>query len=152
MSEPVREVNHYDKGKRLYEAIDARGEIDTVDDMPVKMFTGSIIEVYKNVRPKLSMSDYGRLFRGLKQTGSITLLQKGARNTNTIMALHHPPTPEQWQAYERSPLTRKLASGNLSSELADLRKEVETLRTRLNQVVQLNGLQDAGEQETPTQT
>ncbi len=149
MSEPLRELNHYHKGKRLYDAIDALGTMEAVDDnMPVKIFRGSIIEIFKSVRPKLSMSDYGRLFRGLKQTGSITLLQKGARNTHTIYALHHPPTPEQWQAYERSPLTRRLAGDNLrekvdavEQELSDLRKEVETLRTRLNQVVPENETQ-----------
>jgi hypothetical protein len=122
----------YAKACRLYDALTADSHEESLDDLPVTVFRGGVMDLYKNVRPKLSMSDYARLFRGLKQTGSITQIQKGARNTDTVISLHHRPTAEQWTAYERSPLTQRMEYGTLKEQLLEVKKEVEALRTRIN--------------------
>lgn len=120
---------HYEKAVRLYAAMEAQGHTETVDEMPVVVYRGSVTKMYQKVRPALSMTDYARLFRGLKACGSLTLLQKGARSTDTVYALHHPPTREQWIAYERSPLTQRMNEGKLKEQVAELREEVEKQRT-----------------------
>ena len=96
------------KAKRLYIALDALAEDEFVDGLPARLFRGQLQTVYKSVTPKLSSSHYSRLLRGLKSCGSMTMLQRGARNTETILVLHHEPTADQWLAYERSPLTGKI--------------------------------------------
>ncbi|HWI68256.1 MAG TPA: hypothetical protein VNS88_07740, partial [Nitrospiraceae bacterium] len=80
------------KAKRLYTALNALAEDEFVDGLPARLFRGQLQTVYKDVRPKLSSSHYSRLLRGLKSCGSMTMLQRGARNTETIIVLHHEPT------------------------------------------------------------
>ena len=148
---------HFPKALRLYEAMDAQAHTEEVDELPVRVWRGGMMELYKSVRPGLSMAYYSRLTRGLKHCGCVTMLQKGGRNTETIYALHHPPTAEQWIAYERSPLTKQMESRRLQEQVADLRKEVEQLRTRQQQIVDHLGLPaddppaEASEDQTATQ-
>jgi hypothetical protein len=124
------------KAKRLYAALDALAEDEFVDGLPARLFRGKLQTVYKDVRPKLSSSHYARLNRGLKQCGSMTMLQRGARNTETIIVLHHEPTVEQWTAYERSPLTGKIDYASLRERIDSIEEEGDDKRDALQQLVE----------------
>jgi hypothetical protein len=122
------------KAKRLYVALDALAEDEYVDGLPARLFRGQLQTVYRDVRPKLSSSHYSRLLRGLKACGSMTMLQRGARNTDTIIVLHHEPTVDQWTAYERSPLTGKIDYASLRQRIDEIEKEGGQERDALQQL------------------
>ena len=122
------------KAKRLYIALDALAEDEYVDGLPARLFRGQLQTVYKEVRPKLSSSHYSRLLRGLKACGAMTMLQRGARNTETIIVLHHEPTVDQWLAYERSPLTGKIDYASLRQRIESIEETEDTKRDALQQL------------------
>lgn len=123
------------KAKRLYAALDALSEDEFVDGLPARLFRGQLQAVYKGVRPQLSSSHYSRLLRGLKSCGSMTMLQRGARNTDTIIVLHHEPTVEQWTAYERSPLTKGIDYASLRQRIEAIEEMEDDKRDALQQIV-----------------
>jgi len=123
------------KAKSLYAALDELAADEFVDSMPCRVFTGGLQDVYKGVRPKLSSSHYSRIMKGLKSCGSITMLQRGARNTETILVLHHEPTIEQWTAYDRSPLTGKIDYASLKARIESVEEMEDEKRDALNQLV-----------------
>jgi hypothetical protein len=124
------------KAKRLYAALDALAEDEFVDGLPARLFRGQLQAVYKGVRPKLSSSHYSRILRGMKQCGSLTQLQRGARNTETIIVLHHEPTVEQWMAYERSPLTGKIDYASLRQRIDEIEGTEDDKRDALQQLAE----------------
>lgn len=123
------------KARALYKALDAQSEDEFVDGLPARLWRGQLQAAYKDVRPKLSSSHYSRLFRGLKACGSMTMLQKGARNTQSIIVLHHEPTVEQWLAYERSPLTGNIDYGSLRRRIESIEEMEGDKRDALQQLV-----------------
>lgn len=123
------------KARALYQALDAVAENEFVDGLPTRLWRGKLQDTYKDVRPKLSSSHYGRLFRGLRACGSMTMLQKGARNTESIIVLHHEPTVEQWLAYERSPLTGNIDYGSLRRRIESIEEMEDDKRDALQQLV-----------------
>lgn len=134
MTDSITDPLFLAKAKRLYVALDTLAEDEFVDGLPARLFRGQLQAVYKEVRPKLSSSHYSRLLRGLKACGSMTMLQRGARNTETIIVLHHEPTVDQWLAYERSPLTGKIDYASLRQRIESIEETEATERDALQQL------------------
>lgn len=118
----------YEHACRLYDALDALANDEKLeDDRPVRVFRGSVSDVYKSVEPRLSMAHWSPLFKGLYGTGSVIQLQKGARNTKSVYTLHHRPDADAWRRFERHPLSRRM-------DIATLRQTVNEIEEMLEEV------------------
>lgn len=118
----------FEKACRLYDALDAAATDEkTQDERPVRVFRGIVSPIYAQVQPRLSMAHWSPLFKGLYATGAVTQLQKGARNTRSVYVLHHRPQQEDWNKYERNPLTRRM-------DFAILKQKVENIEGLLQEV------------------
>lgn len=149
MSVPERTVQPavFRHSQSLYDALDARSTVEIVRDTPIKVFRGSITEIYRQTG--ISQSYYSKVTKALADNGCITYLQRGGRGLETVVALHHPPLEHEWNVPQTSLMERgafgiltqrlnnideSLGGLDVKKALVDLQTQVTTLATRVDEL------------------
>ena len=99
----------------LYKALEAKAVVK--DDELI--FSGSLVEMFRSL--KISQGYYSDVTRGLYTLDCMQMKQRGARNSPSVIVLHHLPTVEDWEALADSDLTTRPSGATM------LEKRVENL-------------------------
>lgn len=96
-------------------------EEELEDGTQVQIFRGSITNLYRSLG--VSQSYYSQVRKALIELGCIAILQQGARNTDSVVAVHHPPDGDELEV-NKSRLTPNLNSAILSQRVDDINRLV----------------------------
>jgi hypothetical protein len=128
----------------LYDGLDAASVVEIVNDVPLKVFRGSLTKEYSKIGA--SQSYYTPVTKALAENGCVTYLQKGVRGVETVAALHHPPREDLWQDSGRGltsstgytilaqlvqNIEESLGGVNVPQALYDLQQQLERLESRV---------------------
>ena len=71
-----------------------------VEGTELSTYTGAITKLFSTLR--ISQAYYTLVTAFLKNSGCISMIKRGARNSLSIVALHHEPTVEDWNIYKEN--------------------------------------------------
>lgn len=106
----------------FYLALD--GQAESIGEN--KLFKGYVSKVYKEL--KLPMGSYSRMLTQLQQMGCISILRRGARDTQSEWLLHTPPTEE---LYDTTDFDRPPAGTTIVKRVEELERKVQQLERRI---------------------
>jgi len=113
----------------LYRLLDAGAEIQTIEGMPRKIWTGHMTKMVTQTLG-LSLPYYTKILTLLKAAGSIQQLQRGAVTTPSVWLLLQQPTIELFDAVAlQGPLQ---TTARLRGQVQDQR--VKDVNTRVNEL------------------
>lgn len=112
----------YQHMSRYYEELDSKAKDELQDEgIILRVFRGKVVNVFRSL--EIPQSYYSKVRTSLINMGCITILQQGARGSNSILVLHHPPEKDEFDLHrEDALLTPRLDSAILSQELKDIKK------------------------------
>jgi hypothetical protein len=104
---------------RVYRHMEQGAKEVTWENLPVKVWEGSITQLTSDLR--ISNSYYTRVIGGLESSGCVSMLRRGSGNRGSLIALHRPPVEETFV----SDLTPRPSAANLTEQrLKDLESNV----------------------------
>lgn len=115
----------YQHALALYEKFDDLAETEYIDDVPFRVFRGTISTAYNGLG--ISMSHYSAIMKGLTTTGSIVILQRGVRSVPTVLILHNPPTADEWPSDPERDLTGRAEYAILLQRVEDMKQALDRL-------------------------
>lgn len=89
----------------------------------LRIFRGKVVSVYRSL--EIAQSYYSKVRTSLINMGCMTILQQGARGTESVIVLHHPPDRDEFRLLKDEPgLTPRLDSAILAQRIADIEKQL----------------------------
>src|SRR4051794_28548857 len=89
------------------------------EDTELLTFRGSITEVWRSLG--VSQAYYSQVRRFLLESECISIVQQGARNTDSIIVLHRQPQADEWEVAQ-SDLTERVTIATLHQEVRNLKR------------------------------
>lgn len=106
----------------VYEALDAAATYETIEGVRLHIYRGKVTELYHGLG--ISQSYYSSIFKGLKNLGCITQLERGDKVTSTAYVLHFPPDLEGWKKVSERNLTPPPDFAILSQRVGNLESQL----------------------------
>jgi len=110
----------YEYATEFFTALDSAATTESVNGKTVRVFRGSIVEIYESLN--VSRSYYSEVRHGLITSECITILQQGVRGSQSIVLLHRPPVEGSFNSAKDIALTRPDEAAILSQTVNDLRR------------------------------
>lgn len=105
----------------LYNYFDENSEVMQLDEGTVKIWRGYTTQACGNV--EIPEGVRNRVIRRLEDVGSIQLVERGRRNTPSVVVLLEPPTAEVWERdFTLEDLTARPDPAILSKQITDIHK------------------------------
>jgi len=106
----------------FYRLLESNAEREIFDGVELTVYRGALTKLFKGLG--VSQSYYSRVTVALKSLGCITLLKRGARGVDSIVAVHHPPDEMEFLIHHSTPLTHSPQAAKVTDRLADLEKRL----------------------------
>ena len=100
----------------VYKALEAHAKPMKVDDDDCLVFEGSLTEIWLPL--KISQSYYSKVFSFLRDSDSISVIQRGSRMHPSLIVLNGEPPPVE--GHPANPLTRPTEHDKLASRVAHI--------------------------------
>lgn len=117
----------------FYNALTEEAELREIDGISIPVFSGKLVDTYN--RLGIGQSYYSLVNRALRELGCVTLLRRGSRGNDTLLALHHPPDEGEFVLFQNRPLTDSLGAAKLSERLKAAEGRLDTIEKRLGGMV-----------------
>lgn len=110
----------YEHLDKYYKELDSLAhDEDQEEGHTLRLFRGSVVRVYRSLG--IPQSYYSKVRNGLITMGCITILQQGARGTESVVVLHHEPDADEYKLFVRNArLTPRLDGAILAERVDDL--------------------------------
>lgn len=105
-----------------YRLLSSNAEVQTIDGVELTVYRGATTKLFRSMG--ISQSYYSKIIGSLKDLGCITLIKRGARGVDSIVALHHEPSEMEFLIRTASPLTNSPQAARLSERVADVEKQL----------------------------
>lgn len=106
----------------FYRLLESNAERELIDDIELMVFRGALTKLFKGLG--VSQSYYSKVMDALKDLGSITVLKRGARGVDSIVAVHSEPIEIDFLMRGSNRLTSSPQAARLSERVADLEKRL----------------------------
>ena len=112
----------YEHMSRYYSELDSLAEDEKQDSgHTLRIFRGKVVSAYRSL--EIPQSYYSKVRSGLIDMGCISILQQGARGTDSVVALHHAPDAKELKHIQSGKdLTPRLDVAILAQRVDDLSK------------------------------
>lgn len=127
----------------FYRLLEGQADKEIIDGIELTVFKGALTKVFMGLG--VSQSYYSKIMPALKDLGCITILKRGARGVDSLVALHHAPDEMEFLIRSKSDLTSSPQAAKLTEQLDtilrllgggtfDVVAAIENLDTRLKKL------------------
>jgi hypothetical protein len=109
----------------FFEALNAAATTESVNGKNVRVFRGSVVEVFRSLG--ISQAHYSEVRAGLINSECVTIIQQGARGVQSIVVLHHPPVENGFGAPKDNVLTKDSEAAILIQQLNDVKRLIGSI-------------------------
>lgn len=102
----------------FYKMLDEKASTEVIDGVELTVFRGYLTKTFQGMG--VSQSYYSRVITALKELGCITILKRGARGVDSLIAINHPPDEMEFTVRSSTPLTSSPQAAKLAEQVADL--------------------------------
>lgn len=106
----------------FYNLLESKAEMEMVNGVPLKLFRGPLTGVYKELG--IGQSYYSMINRTLREMGCVTLMRRGARGSDSVLALHHPPDETEFLFSQSRRLTDPPPAAKLTERIERLERRL----------------------------
>lgn len=112
----------------LYDAFDAQA---TTQDNGERTFVGSLVRVFQSTG--LPSPYYGKTMRYLQDMGAVTLVRRGARNSESELHLHFRPSEDDFLKLDhgKEKERKDVANSIRDSQIKELREDMKEVKKKL---------------------
>lgn len=111
----------YEHALSFYQSLENEAKEESIDEAKLLIFRGSITRAFR--RLGISQAHYSPVRKALIELGSISIIQQGARNRDSVVALHHRPDADEFQV-TKDRLTPNLSVATLQQQVSDLQRSM----------------------------
>jgi hypothetical protein len=136
----------------FYDLLERQAEIETIFGHEVKVFRGPLVTAYHSLGE--SNSYYTAVRRNLLNTGAIEILEKGAANRLSVVAVIR--RPDESELSTKRDLTKRVEPAKLAARIenieraiggVDLRKLIEFVDELSSRLLKLEGELESGKKK-----
>jgi hypothetical protein len=106
----------------FYNLLEENSSQKVIDGVPLIVFQGATTKMFRAMG--VSQSYYSKIVAALKDLGCITVLKRGARGVDSLVALHHRPNEMEFLVRSKSDLTDTPQAARITQQIDKVARAV----------------------------